>query len=95
MGGSFYQCDNCEECHCDFGQCFVCDADAICLDCIETQKKRNTIYNVIYCKAEDDEFGNLDYVYICDRCLLRTDEEHKRYHTTEEGLKYIKSVKKN
>jgi hypothetical protein len=49
MGGDFYQCDNCEECSCDFGQCFVCEEDAICLDCIETQKKRNTIYNVIYC----------------------------------------------
>ena len=49
---------------------------------------------MIYCKAEDDEFGNLDYVYICDHCLLRTDEEHQRYHTTEEGLKYIKSVNK-
>jgi predicted DNA-binding transcriptional regulator YafY len=33
-------------------------------------------------------------VYICDQCLLRTDEEHKRYHTSEEGLKYIKSVNK-
>lgn len=93
MGCSFYECENCKECCCDFCYCAICDMMTICADCMETQKKNHYLYNVIYCKEKDDEFGNLDYLYLCDDCLLMDEEELN--NIDEKYVNYIRAVDKS
>lgn len=89
MGCDFFQCENCLECCCDFGYCSICEEQAICMDCIETQKKNNYIYNVIYCKDKNDKYGNLDYMYICDGCLLLLTEEQINQMDINKDIKEV------
>ena len=96
MGCEFFECDNCNDCKCDFAICNFCNNTIFfCLDCIE--ENYYDIYNVFFYDENNDEYGNMNYKFICDECIKKDVNDLYKNIKNKELIKFKEEItnKKN